>query len=99
MSDVKKNGDKVVVRPDKDIVASITKDFKGELKGLLDGGAKQMAVDLEEVKMIDSSGLGVLIAAHNSLQKLGARLELLNVSDDIRKLLQNMRLDKHFTIQ
>jgi anti-anti-sigma factor len=58
-----------------------------------------MAVDLEEVKMIDSSGLGVLIAAHNSLQKLGARLELLNVSDDIRKLLQNMRLDKHFTIQ
>jgi len=99
MSKVTKDGDKVVVKPSQDIVASITKDFKVELKGLLDGNTKQMAVDLEEVKMIDSSGLGVLIAAHNSLQKFGASLELLNVSDDIRKLLQNMRLDKHFTIQ
>ncbi len=99
MSKVRRDGDKVFVKLEQDIVASISKDLKEEFKGLLDGGAKQMVVDLDDVKMIDSSGLGVLIAAHNSLQKLGASLELLNISDDIRKLLQNMRLDKHFILQ
>ncbi len=100
MSEITRDGDKVVVKPSQNIVASMTNDFKGELKKLLDpNDIKQMAIDLKDVEMIDSSGLGVLIAAHNSLKKLGASLELYNISDDIRKLLQNMRLDKHFIIQ
>ena len=99
MSEIKKNGDKAVIKPNQDIVASTATDFKVELKSVIDGGAKQMQVDLGDVKMIDSSGLGVLIAAHNSLQKIGEKLELVNVSDDILKLLQNMRLDKHFDIK
>jgi len=99
MSKVTKEGTKVVVKPDQNIVASMAQDFKKELRNLLDGSVKELAVDLENVKMVDSSGLGVLIAAHNSLQKDNASLELSNISDDILKLLKNMRLDKHFIIK
>lgn len=98
MSDTTIDGTKVTVTPHQDIVASMAKDFKGELKAVLDGEVSQLTIDLGQVRMIDSSGLGVLIAAHNSLQKKGASLALIHVSADIIKLLRHMRLDKHFAV-
>lgn len=87
------------VKPGGDIVASMVNEFKAELKMIVDGGVNRLAVDLAEVKMIDSMGLGLLIATHNSLKKKAGQLELNNVSPDILKLLKNMRLDQHFKIQ
>lgn len=98
MSKITKDGKKVVVKPETDIVASKVEKIKAELKQALDDGAEEMAIDLSEVKMMDSMGIGLLIAAHNSLDKTGGRLELLNVSADILKLLKNMRLDNHFIV-
>ncbi len=74
------------------------KKMKEELKQALDDGAVKMAIDMSKVKMMDSMGIGLLIAAHNSLDKVGGQLELLNVSADILKLPKNMRLDKHFIV-
>ncbi len=98
MSDITKNGDKVIVNPGQDIVASFAAELKGEMKQALDDGAVEIAVDLTGVEMMDSMGIAVLIAAHNSLQKNGGQLELVNVSTDILNLLTNMRLHKHFKI-
>ena len=96
MSEITRDGDKVIVKPGKDIVASMAEELKKELKQALDDGAAELTIDLSGTEMMDSMGIGVLIAAHNSLKKIGGRLELTNASDDIVKLLQNMRLDKHF---
>jgi len=98
MSKITKDGDKVIVKPGKDIVASMVDQLKEELKQALDDGATKMAIDLSKVKMMDSMGIGLLIATHNSLEKNGSQLELLNTSADILKLLRNMRLDKHFIV-
>jgi serine/threonine-protein kinase RsbW len=98
MSKITKEGDKVIVKPEKDMVASVVSSMKAELKQVLDDGAVKMAIDMSKVKMMDSMGIGLLIAAHNSLDKVGGQLELLNVSADILKLLKNMRLDKHFIV-
>ncbi|MCB2181030.1 MAG: STAS domain-containing protein [Desulfobulbaceae bacterium] len=99
MSEVSREGEKAIVKPDQNIVVPLAKDFKGELKELLHDGITHLIINMEDVNMIDSEGLSVLIAAQNSLQKLGTSLELFNVSENIRKLLQNMRLDKRFIIQ
>ena len=49
--------------------------------------------------MIDSSGIGLLIASRNSLLDSGGNeIELINTSDEIRGLFTAMRLDHHFTI-
>ena len=98
MSEITKDGDKVIVKPGTDIVASMVKQLKEEMKQALDDGAVEMAVDLSGVEMMDSMGIGLLIAAHNSLEKNGGQLELLNTSVDILNLLKNMRLDKHFIV-
>ena len=58
-----------------------------------------LAIDLARVELIDSVGIGLLIAVHNTLGKKGGRLVLRNVNADLAALLRTMRLDKHFSIQ
>ena len=98
MSEIVKQGDTATIKLGCDIVASMVDDFKNELKGLAAGEYSRLIVDLTGTKMIDSMGIGVLIAAYNSLKKGGAQLELVNVSDDISGLLKSMRLNQYFII-
>ena len=59
---------------------------------------EELTLDLKQVKMIDSVGLGVIIAAHNSLRGIGGKLTVKNVSNDIYRLFKTMRLDQHFEV-
>ncbi len=99
MSEIERQGDRIVIRPGEDIVAPMSVGLKPELQTLLEEAPKELVVDLSMVEMIDSVGLGVLVAAHNSLKESGGRLTVTNASDDIFSLLRTMRLDKHFDIQ
>jgi anti-anti-sigma factor len=72
--------------------------FKTELKTLLDAGVRALTIDLVGVEMVDSVGLGIFIATHNSLNKAGGKLTVSGVSADIASLFRTMRLDKHFTV-
>jgi anti-anti-sigma regulatory factor len=48
--------------------------------------------------MLDSSGMGLLIAAANSLAPGGGRIRVTNVSPDIFRLLQSMRLTTRLNV-
>ncbi len=87
-----------VISPEGDIVASMTEPFKLRLKAAITENGPGLTIDCSTVKMIDSMGIGLLIATHNSLEKTGGRLALKAVSPEIGKLLRAMRLDKHFHI-
>ncbi len=98
MSTISQDGTQAIIIPGNDIVASMAKDFREELKHLIDAGVQSMTIDLAGVEMIDSIGMGLLIAAHNSISKYGNKLKLVNSTQDILGLLRTMRLDKHFDI-
>jgi anti-anti-sigma factor len=87
-----------VVKPGKDIVASMADDFRKDLLNELAGGVKRLVLDLNGVEMVDSVGIGVLVATHNSLNKIGGHMAISNVSADIYNLFKTMRLDQHFEI-
>ncbi|MBN2280824.1 MAG: STAS domain-containing protein [Candidatus Marinimicrobia bacterium] len=89
--------EKCVVTPNGNIVASIVNEFRDEMKSIVDE-EKQIVIDLSNVEMIDSMGLGALIATHNSMQKYDKKLELTNISKDLLSLMKTMRLDQHFKI-
>lgn len=61
-------------------------------------GARAMVLDCSRLESIDSMGIGLLVATHNSLAKLGGRLALVGVRREIVQLLTLMRLDKHISI-
>jgi len=80
------------------IVASMAKSLKEEMLPLLKEEFNEFTIDLDEVSSIDSSGVGVLIAAQNDLKKKNAQLTVINVSEPILKMFRIMRLDRHFNV-
>ena len=62
MSKVTKDDGRVVVKPEKDVVASMVNDFRAELHALVQEQPAEMTIDMEGVSMVDSVGIGVIIA-------------------------------------
>src|SRR4051812_638591 len=63
------------------------------LKAEIAAGAGGFDFDLAQTASLDSSGLGILLAAGNSLNPSQGAVRLLNVSPDILNLLRGMKLD------
>jgi anti-anti-sigma factor len=88
----------VEIAPAGDIVSSGADQLRVELKKLLNEGTTQLTINMAEVTVIDSIGLGLVISLHNSLEKMGGKLSVINLSRDIYDLFRSMRLDHHFTV-
>jgi anti-anti-sigma factor len=80
------------------LVASDVPDLKDELKNLIAKGVRSISFDCTRLTLMDSTGIGCLVAAHNSLARLGGSLSMLQVSADIHDLLCSMRLDRRIKI-
>ena len=99
MHDIRIEDGHTIVSPAGDIVASMADELRAQLKDIVAQLAGPLTIDLARVELIDSVGIGLLIAVHNTLSKKGGRLTLAHVSPDLATLLRTMRLDKHFSIQ
>jgi anti-sigma B factor antagonist len=74
------------------VLGEETVGLREKVKGLLGAGKKKLVLDLKNVTMIDSSGLGALVAAHSSARSSGATLRLCNLGSRTNELLQMTRL-------
>ena len=63
-----------------------------------EAGGDNVLVDLENATYLNSTALGVLIAAHTSFTKRGATLGLCNVSKNIENLFVITKLVTVFTV-
>ncbi len=59
---------------------------------------QQLVLDLGGLTFCDSSGLTVLVAAHNRTQSLQASLALAAVSDNLARILRIVGLDQILTV-
>ena len=75
-----------------DLVASVIPDLQAALKQQLQPGVEEVSFDLAATVMLDSSGIGLLIATCNTMARQQGRIRVINVSPDILQLLQSMRL-------
>jgi len=98
MMDIKKEARQTIVKPSEDIVAATAKAFREGLLAVIDEGESEIVVDLSNVEMIDSVGLGVFIATHNNLNKIDGKLTAINASANVFKLFKTMGLFRHFDI-
>src|SRR5882672_2135026 len=74
------------------VLGEETVALREKVKSLLGDGKKNIVLDLKNVTMIDSSGLGALVAAHSSAKSDGAALRLCNLGTRTNELLQMTRL-------
>ena len=98
MAKAKKKITKKTIKPGKDIIASMADDLRQKLLKLINQGIIELTIDLTGAEMVDSVGLGVLIATHNSLENVGGSLIVKNVSPNVYNLFNTMRLDQHFKV-
>jgi anti-anti-sigma factor len=87
-----------VIQPTGDIVAASVPELRSRMRGAIAGGAHKLTIDLRNVEMIDSVGLGMLIAAHNSLTRVGGELSAVNASEELIDLFVAMRIHQHFRV-
>ncbi len=66
--------------------------FRDALQRALGAGAVDVLVELEAVAMLDSAGLGVLMAGYTTLHHRGGRIRLLHVPPRCHDILQLTRL-------
>jgi anti-anti-sigma factor len=99
MSEIFNQGDQTIIKPGIDIVASMAEEFKKELLFAIDESQGEIVIDLEGSEMVDSVGIGVIIAAHNSLNQAGRQLRVTNVNKDVYGLFTTMRLNRRFTVE
>ena len=98
MIEVVRDGSRAVVKPGADVVASLADELRASFRAALGEGATEITLDLAGVEMLDSVGLGLLIALHNSLTKKGGSLQVVNASSEVKQLFKVMRLDQHFKV-
>lgn len=99
MSEIIRNGNQTIIRPGIDIVASMADEFKNELLSAINALDGELVLDLAGVEMVDSVGIGVIIATHNTLSQKGQSLKIINVITDIFGLFSTMRLNRRFIVE
>ena len=69
-------------------------------KAMDDAAARgdELELDLSLCQALSSSAIGAMIASHNSLRTRGSRLLVTGATDEIRRLLKLMQLDRHFEV-
>ena len=88
-------------------VLTLTGDLIGENKGpelmelaneQINNGTKYCAIDISEVRFINSSGIGVLITLLTKFRNVDGEVVLINPSEQVKKLLIITKLNAIFTI-
>ncbi|MFP4602929.1 MAG: STAS domain-containing protein [Halochromatium sp.] len=75
-----------------DLTATTVPALQDALKTALNKDAHDIVFDFQQLRSIDSSGIGLLLAAKNSMVTRQGSLRLINVPADIFSLFETMRL-------
>ncbi|BAT53834.1 anti-sigma-factor antagonist [Nostoc sp. NIES-3756] len=70
--------------------------LRREVSDILNSGTEILLIDMKEVKFIDSSGLGSLVAAMQIVRNANAKLFVCSINDQVRMLFELTKMDKIF---
>lgn len=68
-----------------------------ELHRLIDNGKTEIVLELSQVTLMNSSGLGMLIGGYTTMKNNGGELKLACLNDNVRKLIEITKLHTIFT--
>ena len=75
-----------------------TSELRKEVRRLIQEGHINIILNLADVRYVDSSGLGAMVAALTTANRVGGQVALLNVSQNILELLEVTKLVSVFDI-
>ena len=78
--------------------AANSSTFRDDARAALRPDTATLDVDLSVTRMVDSSGLGALIALQKTLQSRGGNVRILNPTSTVQQILELTRLHRVFEI-
>ncbi len=98
MIDSEVDGTSVVTLDGRIVLGEESQALRQKLKTLIAEGNKKIILNMDNIKYIDSAGLGILVAAHVSAKLQGASLILSNLGTKFQEILQITKLVTVFQV-
>jgi anti-sigma B factor antagonist len=99
MLQIEESGDITIIRvTEKKLYQDTITPFQEKMVSLLDEGRRKLIVDLSEVDVMNSSGLGVLILTWDRLSQQDGNLVIAGLGSLMEELFKRMRLDLIFKV-
>jgi anti-sigma B factor antagonist len=92
------NGTSVVTLNGRIVLGEESQALREKLKSLIAEGKKKIVLNMDNIKYVDSAGLGILVAAHMCAQAQGASLILSNLGTKFQEILQITKLVTVFQV-
>jgi anti-sigma B factor antagonist len=92
------NGVSVVALEGRIVLGEERDALREKLQSLIAQGEKKIVLNMDNIKYIDSAGLGALIAAHYSAKTQGVSLRLSHLGNKFQELLQVTKLLEVFDV-
>lgn len=90
-------GHKIILL-DGDIDYFCVSELKNAIFKLINDRTPSIILDLNNVEYMDSSGIGLIVTAYKVMSQYGGRMSLVNVQNDVMKLLKLTTIDSLMSI-
>ena len=92
MSQREVDGVTVVALDGRIVLGEESNALREKVKGLLAEGKKKIVLNVNNIKFIDSAGLGTLVTSHHTAKKEGASVRLCHLDNKFQQVLQITKL-------
>lgn len=92
------NGTIVISLDEERLDAHNSGELKVVMQNLFEGGKKSLLVDLQNVRFIDSSGLGALVSGFKNATSNQGTLKLSSLQPQVKSMFELTRLHRVFEI-
>lgn len=94
----KLNCSTIILLQEERIDAHNSGELKAFVKELMEKGDTNIIVNLDQIRFIDSSGLGALLSGHKSVEGRAGRFSLIGLQPQVYSMFELTRLNRVFEI-
>jgi anti-anti-sigma factor len=76
------------------ILGNLLQSVDSEIRDLIDGGVRKLAIDLSRLTWIDSSGVGTLLNTCEHMKQLGGQMRLAGATGAVAKIFETFHLER-----
>jgi anti-sigma B factor antagonist len=90
------SGDETILRIEGTLDAATAPDLRNVVDAIVDEGRLLVTLELSGLRLIDSSGVGVIVSLFKRVRALGGQVRITGLRDQPRAIFRLLRLDRVF---
>jgi anti-sigma B factor antagonist len=92
------NGDETTLEIEGTLDAVTAPDLRGIVDQLVNERRKGVTLELSNLRLIDSSGVGVIVSLFKRIRANGGQVKIVGLRDQPRAIFRLLRLDRVFPV-